>query len=141
MVGEVWRNCNQILGASNALPFKLRVCNSTCAPDIPPIAWFSRKCRFFQSQTRFHVSLPRRAMENNHETDCQKQRRTTEWKLHGGRSRYDVGSMRGDQEGAIGCHFIGENIGPTTVHSQGPFLEIRGNSVVSCAPVSGPAGI
>lgn len=39
-------------------------------------------------------------------------------------------SMRGDQ-GAIGCHFITENIGPTTVHSQGPFLEIRRNSVVS----------
>lgn len=32
MVGEVWCNCNQILGASSALPFKLRVCNCGMHP-------------------------------------------------------------------------------------------------------------
>lgn len=136
MVGEVWRNCNQILGASNALPFKPRVCNPF--PIYSSISWFHSV--FSQVAKTWLIGLvpilPNSMYLSPSTRNGEQCENVTKpiVKSSGGRrveiTRRGSRSMRGDQ-GAIGCHFITENIGPTTVHSQGPFLEIRRNSVVS----------
>lgn len=103
------------------------------------------------SRARIHplgvrsVHVRRRRKQWRHETDCQKQT-TMEWmrgaKLHG-RDRYDGRIDDGNQR-AIRLPFLRggreREYRLTTVHSQGPFLEIRRNSVVSCGRF-GRAGI
>lgn len=136
MVGEVWRNCNQILGASNALPFKPRVCNPFLM--YSSISWFHSvfsqvaktwlisSCRFFQTRC---ISLPRRAMENNARTSrnrLSKAAADDEWKLHGGEV---------DRWGVIKGRSVA--ISSRRISGRQPFIH-RGHSLKSVGIASSP---